>query len=240
MNKTNPKPDFEDILDAVASIPDKAVSGVMFKKGRGRPKSKKTLEAEASAARKEFVDNYETLNKTRPEPKRMILALSLPLHEQKQALEDAMQPRQLAFCKEYVIDFNRRQAGIRAGYKVTNVDIATYQLMQYRAIRRLIEIYTESNAQKVTQVDKDYVLQKVTEIVSQAEKDSDKLRGLELLARYLGMFIERTEITGKDGEAIRIEETKKQADEVAQRLRTMGAKTSLSLVSDKTALSVIK
>lgn len=224
------KPTFDEILDSVADIPAEKVSSVQFKKGRGRPKSKKTLVAEADKARKEFVENYENINPTRPEPKRMILALSLPPHEQKQALEDAMQPRQLAFCKEYVLDFNRRQAGIRAGYAPTSVEGITYNLMCYRGVRRLIEIYTESNAQKVTQVDKDYVIQKVTEIVTTATKDSDKLRGLELLAKHLGMFIERTEITGKDGEAIRIEETKNKADEVARKLREMGKKAALSVV----------
>lgn len=224
------KPSFDDILNSVADVPDKKVQSVQFKKGRGRPKSKKTLEAEQDKDRKDFVENYEDINPSRPEPKRMILALSLPANEQKQALEDAMQPRQLAFCKEYVIDFNRVQAGLRAGYSPKTVKSITYNLMLYRGVRRLIEIYTESNAQKVTLVDKDYVIQKVTEIVSTATKDGDKLRGLELLAKHLGMFIERTEITGKDGEAIRIEETKIKADEVARRLKEMGKKAALSVV----------
>lgn len=226
-------PDIEDILSQLSNPSDSTVekvSGNQFKKGRGRPKSNKTLEAEGNKTRKEFVDNYEPISSNRPEPKRMIVALSLPPHEQKQALEDAMQPRQLAFCKEYVIDFNRRQAGIRAGYSAKTAEAITYNLMQYRGIRRLIEIYTESNAQKVANVDRDYVIQKVTEIVTNASKDSDKLRGLELLARHLGMFIERTEISGRDGEAIRIEETKHKGDEVARRLREMGKKTALSVV----------
>lgn len=232
MNRKTNTPSFDQILDAVGNVPDEVVKikGTQIKRGRGRPKSKKTIEAEADAKRKAFVDNYEHFNPTRPEPKRMIVALSVEGEGQLKALEDAMQPRQLAFCKEYVLDFNRRQAGIRAGYKESNVDVATYQLMQYRAIRRLIELYTESNAKKVTMVDKDYVLQKVTEIVTTASKDSDKLRGLELLARHLGMFIERTEISGRDGEAIKIEETRQSADEVARRLREMGKKTSLTAI----------
>lgn len=212
---------FDEIVDKINSSPPSSLSP---KRSAGRPKSAKRVQAEKVKSQKEFIDNYEHKAPHRPEPKKMIVALSLPESEQKQALEDAMLPRQLAFCREYVLDFNRRQAGIRAGYSAKTVDTITYNLMQYRAIKRLIEIYTETNAQKVTMIDKDYVIQKVTEIVTSAQKDSDKLRGLELLARHLGMFIERTEITGKDGEAIRIEETRKEADEVARKLREMGTK----------------
>jgi phage terminase small subunit len=161
----------------------------------------------------------------------MVVALSLPEDQQQQALEDAMQPRQLAFCKEYVIDFDRGAAAIRAGYAPSNAHTTSYNLMLYRGVRKLIEIYTRSNAQKVTTVDPEWVINKITEIVTTSSKDGDKLRGLELLARHLGMFIERTEISGRDGEAIKIEETKNQADEVARKLRAMGSKvTPLSVV----------
>lgn len=222
---------FDKITEALDKTPEEAK---LKKKGRtGNPATKKghvkarlRQEAEADPARKEFIDNFESLTKRKSEPKRMIVALSLPPEEQKQALEDAMTPRQLAFCREYVIDFNDEKAALRAGYAPSNAKNTGYTMRQIRGVRRLIEIYTESNAQKITTIDKDYVVNKVTEIVATANKDSDKLRGLELLARYLGMFIDRTEITGKDGEAIKVEETRQAADEVARQLRAMAGKAS--------------
>lgn len=200
------------------------------KRKRGRPKSEARIKAEAEQARAEFIDDYESITENRPEPQRLIIALSLPVEEQRQALEDAMNPRQLAFCREYVIDFNQKNAAIRAGYAESNAANTAYYLMQYRGIRRLIELYTASNAQRVTAIDKDYIITKVIDIVATANKDSDKLRGLELLARHLGMFVDRTEITGKDGEAIKYEETRREADEVANMLRTMAKKTELKVV----------
>lgn len=217
------KPSFDDIVSAVT---DADVARTKPKAPRGRPKSQKTVSAEQKA----FVEGYESKSHNRPEPQRLIRALSEPEDRQLTALEDAMNPRQRAFCREYVLDFNQKAAAIRAGYSPKSADAISYNLMEYRGIRRLIELYTASKAQQITTVNPDWIIQKVTEIVTGPSKDGDKLRGLELLARHLGMFIERTEITGKDGEAIKIEETKQKADEVARRLRTMGSKAALSVV----------
>lgn len=228
----NTKPLFEDILDAVdEATVEKTKSARQFKKGRGRPKSNKTLEAEKQAHQKDFIEKYETLDRNRPEPQRLIVALSLPEDEQKQALEDALQPRQRMFCREYIIDFNRTAAAIRAGYSPKTAGTVSYNLMQYRGVRKLIDIYTASKAQQVTTIDADYIIRQIVDIVESAQKDSDKLRGLELLARHKGMFIERTEISGRDGEAIKIEETRNQANDVARQLREMGKKTALAAVS---------
>lgn len=219
-------PSFDDIISAAD---DKTLTSVKKARKRptGRPKGEKRLKEE----QKEFIKNYESKTDYRPEPTRLIAALSYPPEEQQKALEDAMTPRQLAFCREYVLDYNQREAAIRAGYATTTAATTAYSLMQYRGITRLIEIYTQSKAQQITSVDPEWVISKVTEIVTgTGAKDGDKLRGLELLARHLGMFIERTEISGRDGEAIRIEETKQQASEVARKIREMGKKAGLSVV----------
>lgn len=219
----------EDIMN---NIPDSLVVAkkATKKKVTGRPRSAKRVAVEEANRQKEFVENYDMKADYRPEPKRLILALSLPEAEQQRAIEDALLPRQLAFCKEYVVDFVQTQAAIRAGYSPHTACQVARNLLQYRAVNKLIEFYTRSNAQKITTVDPEWVIQKVTEIVTTAAKDGDRLRGLELLARHLGMFIERTEISGRDGEAIRIEETNNQASEVARRLREMGKKAALSVV----------
>lgn len=223
--------EFSEILKGVTDDQVKKARATKAKKVIGRPKKAETVDKEQKAASQAYIDNFEPVLDYRPEPKRLIQALSLPEDRQQEALEVALRPRQLAFCREFVIDHKQKDAAIRAGYSPKTAEAIASNLMAYKGIRRLIDLYTQSNAQKITTVDPDWIVQKITEIVTTASRDGDKLRGLELLARHLGMFIERTEISGRDGEAIRIEETKNKADEVARRLREMGKKAALSVVT---------
>ena len=218
--------------EIIANVPEAGTVPKVGKKGKGgRPRSPVRRAREKAQHDQEFIQNFKPIRESRPEPLRLVKALALPLEEQQFAIENALNPRQRAFCREYVVDFNATQAAIRAGYAAKSAQNQSFCLLSYRAVRQLIDFYTQSNASKVTTVDKDYIIQKVTEIVTTAHKDSDKLRGLELLARHLGMFIDRTEISGPDGEAIRVEETKKEADEVARRIRSLAGKTPLKAVS---------
>lgn len=135
-------------------------------------------------------------DKDRPESQAVAAAVAAGDME---ALRAALSPRMRAFCEEYIVDFNGSAAYIRAGYAVKWSDRGASQLFRNAGIRAYIDHLTRSKEAKITAITPDYVIQKVTSIISSADKDSDKLRGLELLARHLGMFIERTEITGKDG-----------------------------------------
>lgn len=125
------------------------------------------------------------------------------------ALALALTPRQRAFCQEYVVDFNATASAIRAGYSLNYPDRQGAALMMNPGIKEYINHLTTSKEAKITAINPDYVIQKVTEIISkEGTKDGDTLRALELLARHLGMFIDRTEITGKDGGAIELEQRK--------------------------------
>lgn len=130
-----------------------------------------------------------------------------------QALKASLTPRQRGFAEEYVVDFNGTAAAIRAGYAKEYADRQAHQLVRHKGVMAYIEHLTRSKEAKAVSVDPDYVLQKVTEIIQkEGTKDGDRLRGLELLARHLGMFIDRQEITGKDGEALQIETKRVEED----------------------------
>lgn len=121
-------------------------------------------------------------------------------------LRRALSPRMRTFCEEYVVDFNATAAAIRAGYAQAYADRQAYALTHHDGCIAFIDYLSSSKESKIVSISPDYVIQKVTEIVTkEGSKDGDKLRGLELLARHLGMFIDRQEITGRDGEAIQIE-----------------------------------
>lgn len=129
---------------------------------------------------------------------------------------------QKAFAEEYVTDFNGAGAAIRAGYSKNYPDRQAHVLLQHDGVAAYIDYLIKRNAAKIMSVDPDYVLREITRIVSKNDaKDSDKLRGLELLARHLGMFIERTEISGPDGGAIKHEEIQNEADAFQRRIASI-------------------
>jgi phage terminase small subunit len=137
-----------------------------------------------------------------------------------EALKYALTYRQRRFCEEYVIDFNGRASVVRAGYSSKWPDRQAYELLMNPGVVRYIEHLSQSAAAKMMSVDPDYVIKSVTEIVSkETARDGDKLRGLELLARILGMLVEKKEVTGKDGGPIAIEETQKEAREFTEMLK---------------------
>lgn len=142
-------------------------------------------------------------------------------------LRDSLSPRQRAFCEEYVVDHNGSAAAIRAGYAIKWADRQASQLLRNSGIRAFIDSLMLSKEAKSIAVNPDYVLQGIVAIASkEGARDSDKLRAFELIAKHLGMFIDRTEISGKDGEAIRIEEQR-----VAQ--EADGFLTTIRRIADK-------
>lgn len=125
-----------------------------------------------------------------------------------QAVIDSLSAKQLRFCEEFLVDLNGTQAVIRAGYETKYPNRIAFQLMENPAIRIAID-GLRSARNKNSDVTKDLVLQGILKAIKSAEDANNHnatLRGYELLARHLGMFIERTEISGPDGEAIKMEQ----------------------------------
>jgi phage terminase small subunit len=129
-----------------------------------------------------------------------------------QAVIDSLSGKQVAFCEEYLRDLNATQAVLRAGYNTRFPNRIAFQLMENPAIRIAIDaLRAERN--KNSDVTKDFVLKGIQKAIRLAEESGNLnalLRGHELLARHLGMFVERTEISGPDGEAIKMEQKVKE------------------------------
>lgn len=129
--------------------------------------------------------------------------------------------KQRAFVEEFMKDFNGQAALQRAGYNATRENSGRLfnQMKSNPAINVAIAYYTRLRANKAT-VDTQYVMAKwiktIEDMEEKAKTDTKAaavvLRASELIAKSLGMFIERTEITGKDGGAIEIEEINDAAD----------------------------
>lgn len=169
-------------------------------------------------------------NLARPEPIAVRRALEA---EDMDALRIALTPRQRAFAVEYVVDFNATAAAVRAGYSSSYADRQGHQLTRHAGVAGYIAHLMASKEAKITSISPDYVIAQVTEIVTRAgAKDGDKLRGLELLARHLGMFIDRTELTGRDGGAIEIEKRgiEQEANEFTHLINNMNKKKEKEIV----------
>lgn len=150
------------------------------------------------------------------------------------ALELALTPRQRQFCKEYIVDFNGSAAAVRAGYATQYSDRQAHQLLKHKGVIAYTEHLMTSQAAKIMSVDADYIVQGIINIIQRDEgKDGDKLRGYELLARLKGLFIDKTEITGRDGEAIKIEQRRidEEADSFLNALAIMRKKNEKKVVT---------
>jgi hypothetical protein len=150
-----------------------------------------------------------------------------------EALGLALTPRQRRFCDEYTVDFNGAAAAVRAGYSTNYPDRQASQLLKNKGVSAYIDYLTASRAAKILSVDADYIIQGIVAIINEeSNRAGDKLRGYELLAKLKGLFIDRQEITGRDGGAIEVEERRiaEEASDFTQMLKAMTKKKVIKIV----------
>ena len=146
--------------------------------------------------------------------------------EDGEAILEALTEKQRLFCYEYLIDLNASQACLRAGYETAHPEKMGSQVRNHPGVKAALAYLQKERLDK-NMVDSNFVLEKIIKSIGRAEKRGNEaavLRGAELLARHLGMFIDRQEISGPDGEAIHIKE-----EQVRQNVEQFKSKlTSLS------------
>ena len=79
-------------------------------------------------------------------------------------------------------------------------------------IQRRLDRRSEK-AEKKAELTADYLIAKLITIIedaTEAEKTTDRLRAIELAGKAIALWKERQEVTGADGEAIRIEQERKE------------------------------
>lgn len=131
-----------------------------------------------------------------------------------QSVIDNLSERQKRFAEEYLVDFNATAAVNRAGYNTKHANRLGSQMLRHAGIKAYIDQLTVQNA-STSVLKPEYVTKKIMKTIEKAEADNNHgavLRGCELLARHLGMFIERTEISGPNGDAIKHQAVREAAD----------------------------
>lgn len=130
------------------------------------------------------------------------------------------------FVDEYFVDFNGSAAVKRAGYKSKAPNRLAGKLLNHPLV---IEAVAEKKKerQEKTELSAEYVIQKLIAIAERNEEGNPTaaLRSLELLGKHLGLYRDRQEISGPDGEAIQMEQKVKQnVDEFTSRITRLAAR----------------
>lgn len=130
-----------------------------------------------------------------------------------QGVIDKLTLLQRRFAEEYIMDYNGAEAYVRAGGTSKYPNRAAYQFLQNPGIRACIDQLTLQRADESI-VKPEFVINKIVKTINKAEQDNNHnatLRGCELLARTMGMFIDRQEISGPNGDAIQIQQQIREA-----------------------------
>jgi hypothetical protein len=153
-------------------------------------------------------DNYKSRDAMKPKVQAALDAGDV------QEVIDNLTVRQRRFAEEYIVDYNAKEAVIRAGYNTKWPNRLANEMLKHPGIRAAIDQITLERASDAV-IKPDYVFQKIQKTINRAEEDNNHnavLRGCELLARALGMFIERKEISGPNGDAIQLKQVQDAAD----------------------------
>lgn len=115
--------------------------------------------------------------------------------------------KQTAFIDEYMVCGVAKDACLKAGYKTKNPTRMGTELLAHPLVKAEINRRKQVRTEK-SELTIDFLVQKLLEIIQdeQDENPTAALRAIELAGKHLGMYKERQEISGPDGNAIEIQE----------------------------------
>lgn len=143
-----------------------------------------------------------------------------------------LSPKMKLFVEAFTTNGGNASKAVEdAGYKTTNPAQLGAELRNHPLISIEIEKY-ESKMQDKREIERDYLLNKLVEVIENVEeKTSDKLRAIELAGKAIALWRERQEISGPDGEAIRTEQrTEQNVADFKSKLAILAKRTGTSNV----------
>jgi phage terminase small subunit len=144
-------------------------------------------------------------------------------------------PKMARFVDEYMIDMNASAAVLRVPYKTTNPNRVGAELLRHPLVVDEIKRRTEKKRENM-ELKADYLINKLIAIIEDGEvKTADTLRAIELAGKSIALWKERQEITGADGEAIRVQEQKieREVDDFKSRIASIAERGGASVVPIK-------
>jgi len=134
-------------------------------------------------------------------------------------VKDALTGKQKRFVNEYLIDMNASRAALAAGYSERTAHVTGNENLKKPAIQKALIEANKSRVEK-TEISADYVLSNLKALTDRCmtavpclDKEGNNLgfckfdskgaaRGLELLGKHLSLFIDKTELTGANGQPL--------------------------------------
>ena len=135
--------------------------------------------------------------------------------------KDKAPDRQIQFAQEYVIDFNGKQAAIRAGYSERSAEVTACKMLRTAKVRSEIERLLADDVGRRNEIRERNINELLplayTDAAVEVKRDKDgnvievsfrdKLRAIELLGKMHGLFTDRQEVqlSGVGGEPVKFE-----------------------------------
>ena len=150
-------------------------------------------------------------------------------------MSEQLTPRQELFCREYIIDYNGKQAAARAGYSEKSSETQAARLLRNdKVLSRVRELQAEQV--KRLSISADWVIIKLKETLDQCMaavpvmvwdpelkckvESGDYVfdskgaeRALELIGKHIGMFTDKVEVKGQ------LDTGQKKLDDILHQLR---------------------
>lgn len=105
------------------------------------------------------------------------------------AQETKLSPQQVQFVEEYLKNYNITQAYYTA-YEAANDNVAAASGSKLLRTPKVYDYLIKREKEKTKLITDDYIIDRIKHISENSSKDSNKLRGLELLGKAKGIFKE--------------------------------------------------
>lgn len=115
--------------------------------------------------------------------------------------DDGLTPLERSFVENYVISKNATKAIVAAGVKSTRPEQRGYSMLRRPHVQKAVDAKLAALAKKLD-LTAERVLTDIARVADKAEKAKEygaALKGHELLGKHLKLFVDRAELTGKDG-----------------------------------------
>jgi phage terminase small subunit len=115
-----------------------------------------------------------------------------------------MTPRQQRFVDEFLVDLNATQAAIRAGYSARTANEQGARLLANASIAAAVQLAQQARSDRlqITQDDVLRGLRREATLNGEGATHAARVSAWGLLGKHLGMFVERRQQLGENGEAV--------------------------------------
>ena len=108
----------------------------------------------------------------------------------------ALTAKERKFVAEYVKALNASEAARKAGYSERSAGELGYRLLKKVEIQEAIAEFNKAERQAIG-MDVERIYASLSKLAANAEKESDRIRALELLGKTNAMFVDRQDVRVK-------------------------------------------